>query len=279
MPLFTRNVHFLRPLRLSSRRKVALGTWDSPGDPSVYGIAEYDADAALAYIEKLRQETGVKITMSHFVGKALSVMIAKHPEINCMLRFGRLYPRKSIDACFLVASDETGKDLSAMVIREADKKSTADLAREMDGMVLEIREKGDPAFKQMKKTLGGIPGMLARTVINVSGFLMYALNIWTPLFGTPRDPFGSVIITNIGSLGLDVAFAPLVPYSRVPLLISIGSVREAPAVRDGKVIVARMIRLCVTFDHRLIDGVHAAKMSRTLEAVFKNPEKELAGKA
>src|SRR5262249_21267720 len=102
-----------------------------------------------------------------------------------------------------------------------------------------------------------------------------ALNIWTPLLGTPRDPFGSIMITNIGSLGLDMAFAPLVPYSRVPMLIALGAVREEPVVRGGQITVGKMIRLCSTFDHRVIDGVHAANMVRTAKAIFANPDKEL----
>ncbi len=93
--------------------------------------------------------------------------------------------------------------------------------------------------------------------------------------GAPRDPFGSAMITNVGSLGLETAFAPLVPYSRVPLLISMGAVAEKPIVENCKVIAASLVRLCVTFDHRMIDGIHAAKMYKSLEAIFKNPEKEL----
>jgi pyruvate dehydrogenase E2 component (dihydrolipoamide acetyltransferase) len=83
------------------------------------------------------------------------------------------------------------------------------------------------------------------------------------------------MITSIGSLGLDMAFAPLVPYSRVPLLIAVGVVQDTPVVRDGRIEVAKVSRLCVTLDHRLIDGMHASHMAKTLLATFANPEKEL----
>lgn len=61
---------------------------------------EVDAGPALAYIEKLRSQTGVKVTLSHFVGKAISETFAKHPEINVLQRFGTLYPRKQVDLFF-----------------------------------------------------------------------------------------------------------------------------------------------------------------------------------
>jgi len=120
-----------------------------------------------------------------------------------------------------------------------------------------------------------VPGILAGMVIRFSELFMYALNLWTPLLGTPRDPFGSILITNIGSLGLDMAFAPLVPYSRVPILISIGAVRDMPVVRDNQIVIGRMVRLTVTFDHRLVDGVQIAKMAQTMLKFFAAPEKEL----
>ena len=275
MPLFTRNVKLGKPLRVGSRRIIALGTWGSAGDPSVYGSIDIDAVPALEYIDKLRSKTGKHVTLSHFVGKALALTIAKHPEINCILRFGRFYPRKDIDVCYLVAADDSGQDLSGTIIREADKKSLLDYATEMEANVEAIRKKGDPAFKKMKNTMKLVPGILAGMVIRFSELFMYALNLWTPLLGTPRDPFGSILITNIGSLGLDMAFAPLVPYSRVPILISIGAVRDMPVVRDNQIVIGRMVRLTVTFDHRLVDGVQIAKMAQTMLKFFAAPEKEL----
>ena len=41
------------------------------------------------------------------------------------------------------------------------------------------------------------------------------------------------MITNIGSLGLDTAYAPLVPFSRVPLLFAIGEAKQHVFVENG----------------------------------------------
>ncbi len=273
MPFLTKNVELYRPHRASSWRKIAVGTWKTVGDPSVYGVAEMDVAPALAYLEKMRVLTGVKLTLSHFTGKAIALTLARHPEINCMLRFSRLYPRKNVDVFFQVASDSSGLDLSGMTVRNADRKTIAEIALEMQDRVRAIREEGDPAFKQMKGTMGLLPSWATRYVLGIAGFMMYTLNLWSPLLGSPRDPFGSVMITNIGSLGLDMAFAPLVPYSRVPLLIAVGSAQEAPVVREGKLTVGHICKLSVTFDHRLIDGMHAARMLKTLTAIYADPEK------
>lgn len=272
MSLIRRNVEYGPALKLSSWRKIAMGTWRTAGDPSVYGVLDIDAEAALAYMEKLKAATGTRITISHFMGKALASVMTKYPEMNCVLRFGRLYPRKSVDVFFQVATDPEGKDLSGLTIRAAESKSVVEIAREMEERVARIRAYQDKSYTQMKSTMSLIPGIFVGTILTWIGHLLYSLNIHSSLLGVPRDSFGSAMITNIGSLGLDMAFAPLVPYSRVPLLISLGEVKDRPAVRDGKLTVAKQVRMCVTVDHRLIDGMYGSLMAKALLRIFADPE-------
>jgi pyruvate dehydrogenase E2 component (dihydrolipoamide acetyltransferase) len=262
---------------MTAFRKVAIGTWRTVGDPSVYSTLELETAAAHAYLEKLNQQSSLKITLTHLLGKCVAETIRRHPEMNSLLRFGKLYSRKHVDIFFQVASDTQGNDLSGSTVRKAEDKTVFDFAQIMQKQVSEIRTKGDPAYRKMKNTMKMIPGWLAGFMINLSGFIMYTLNIWTPLLGTPRDPFGSIMITNIGSLGLDSAFVPLVPYSRVPCLIAMGAVKDLPIVKNGKIEIASILKLAVTIDHRVIDGMHASHLAKTLRKVFENPEQELGG--
>jgi pyruvate dehydrogenase E2 component (dihydrolipoamide acetyltransferase) len=83
------------------------------------------------------------------------------------------------------------------------------------------------------------------------------------------------MVTNVGSLGLDLAFAPLVPYSRVAVLLAVAAVQDKPVVKDGQIVIAPILRIGVTVDHRLIDGMHGSKMFKTISAIFADPEKHL----
>jgi pyruvate dehydrogenase E2 component (dihydrolipoamide acetyltransferase) len=76
------------------------------------------------------------------------------------------------------------------------------------------------------------------------------------------------MITSIGTLGMEEAYGPLVPYSRVPLLVAVGAVRETPVVKDGAIVIAPIFKMCITFDHRFIDGVMGAKMVRTVRRLL-----------
>ncbi|HXH75609.1 MAG TPA: 2-oxo acid dehydrogenase subunit E2 [Bacteriovoracaceae bacterium] len=274
MNILSKNMDLGPAIKLSSWRKIAIGTWVSAKDPSVYGILDIDAAPALAYIEKVRLETGMKINLIHVLGKATALVLQRHPEINCVLRWGRLYPRRSVDVFFQVATDKAGHDLSGMTVRQADLKSVQAIATEMQDRVQNIREKGDPGFKKMKNTMGLIPGLFIGYVMNLAEFFLYSLNLWSPAIGAPKDSFGSVMITNVGSLGIETGFAPLVAYSRVPLLLALGMVRPVPVARDGKVVIEEQMRICATFDHRLIDGMVASHMTKALTKILMNPEIE-----
>lgn len=275
MEWLSRNIKYHGEAKLSAFRKVALGTWRTVGDPSVYSELEIDVEPALEYLVRVGEAHQRKLTLTHFVGKACAETVRRHPELNCILRWGKLYRRSDIDIFFQVASDSKGEDLSGTTVRRIDGKNICEIADDMQKKVKRIRDTGDIDYKKMKKTMRSIPAWLSRHLLNFSSYFMYTLNLWTPLLGVPKDPFGSLMITSIGSIGLDRAFVPLVPYSRIPCLIAIGAVREAAIVSNGHIVVKKVVSLCVTFDHRVIDGMHASHMARTLKKIFAEPVKEL----
>jgi pyruvate dehydrogenase E2 component (dihydrolipoamide acetyltransferase) len=110
-------------------------------------------------------------------------------------------------------------------------------------------------------------------VVKLVAFLGYTLNLDLSWLGIQKDPFGSIMVTNIGALGLEAAYVPLVPYSRVPLLLAMGAVKEIPLVEDGKIIIGKVMDINVTFDHRIFEGSHAAIMANRLKAWMENPVK------
>jgi pyruvate dehydrogenase E2 component (dihydrolipoamide acetyltransferase) len=162
-----------------------------------------------------------------------------------------------------------------VTIHQAEAKPLLEIAKEINKKVGAVKNHSDRTYKKMKSIVSLLPSCFTGILLDLSSFLQYSLNLWSPLLGTPKDPLGSIQITNIGSIGLDFAFAPLVPYSRVPMVIAVGAIKDQVVAKDGKAVVVPMLRLCVTFDHRLIDGAHAAKLAKVAEAIFCAPDKEL----
>lgn len=268
------NLDLVRKDDVSSFRKVAIGTWNTVGDPSVYGTMELRMDEAMRYLEEFRKRTGKKLTVSHMMAKAAAMVLKATPDANAILRWNRVYLRKRIGIFFQVVMTDEGPekiDLSGATIYDAEQKSLAQIYDEFNEKVAKVRARQDPALEKTRGTFLKIPYFMLNFILRVIGFLSYTLNWDLRKFGIPQDPFGSMMITNIGTLGLDVAYVPLVPYSRVPILLALGAVKEQPLAENGKLIVGKVMKVNATFDHRFIDGFHAAAMSRILREWIEHP--------
>ena len=83
---------------------------------------------------------------------------------------------------------------------------------------------------------------------------------------------GPVGPSNVSHFGIDVAYAPLVPVSRVPMCLLMGRVEKRSWLDEkGELAVRPVITLSCTFDHRLLDGNKIGKMVRTVRAYMENP--------
>lgn len=263
-----------RKKNVSSFRKIAIGTWRTAYDPSVYGTMEIRMDAALRYMADFRERTGKRITVTHLIAKVIGEILKETPDANAILRFNSIYLRKKIGVFFqVVMTDEgTGKvDLSGLTLYDVDSKSLNEIVSEFEDKVDKVRKRKDPALEKTRKSMLGLPQFLIAGVLRFISFLTYTLNLDMSWAGLPRDPFGSIMVTNIGSLGLDTAYVPLVPYSRVPILLALGAVKEVPVVDNGQIVVGKVMKINATFDHRFIDGYHASVMSRLMRKWLENP--------
>ena len=258
----------------SSFRKIAIGTWSTTYDPSVYGTLRLRMDLAAQYIEEYRKKTGKRLTVSHMMAKATAALLAEIPDANAILRFNRIYRRKNIGIFFQVAMTDQGSDkidLSGATIHDADKKSITEIVDEFQEKVQRVRDRKDPELERTRDTFLKIPFLLLNFVLKLISLVSFALNLDLRWAGLPKDPFGSAMVTNVGSLGLDTAYVPLVPYSRVPLLLATGEIKEVPLVEDGEVVVGKVMDVNATFDHRVIDGFHAAVAAKVLRKWMQDP--------
>ena len=268
------NLELTKKTDVSSFRKIAIGTWQTAYDPSVYGTMEIRMDDAMKYIADFRAKTGKRITVSHLMAKAMGAVFQEVPDANAVLRWNRVYLRKRIGAFFQVVMTDEGAgktDLSGATIYDIEQKSLLQIQDEFQAKVDKVRARKDEALESTRKTFLSIPYLFLNRFLKILGFFSFTLNLDLRWAGIPSDPFGSVMITNVGTLGLDTAYVPLVPYSHVPILLAVGAVKEQPVVIDGAVKVAKMMRVNATFDHRFIDGFHAAVMSRVLRKWLEDP--------
>jgi len=57
----------------------------------------------------------------------------------------------------------------------------------------------------------------------------------------------------------------------VPLLVLVGAVRKMPVVVEDEIVVRPMLTITATFDHRYVDGFHAARFARSVRGYCQAP--------
>jgi pyruvate/2-oxoglutarate dehydrogenase complex dihydrolipoamide acyltransferase (E2) component len=265
------NVVFKGPINMNTWRKVAVATWSTTKDPSIYGFVDVDATHMLETIHKFKA-MGIRLTPTVFAAKAVAVGISKYPTFNTVLRWGKLYERKDIDI-FLQVSTNDGEEenLSGMIIRRADKKTLEEIAVEIAAKAKEIKSGNDPEFQKVKSSMKPFNSWMIARILDFISFFNYGLNLWSPLMGTPRDSLGSAMVTSVGSMGFEYGFAPLVPYSRCPMVMAVGKITEKAVVEHGKIVIKPILPVSVTMDHRHVDGFGASKMFHGFLGFFKHP--------
>lgn len=256
--------------RMSTRRKLAIATWNPPEEGNIYGKLVVDATRALAYLEQLRQRTGEKVTMTHLVGKAVGAAMAKAPLLNGRIVFGKFVPFPSVDLAFLIALEE-GADLAKAKVADIDKKSMVEIAKELRERSGKLRSGGDRDFEKSKGLLRALPTWALKPLVWLTGFMASGLGWEVKALGVERFPFGSCIVTSVGMFGLDEGYVPPTPFARVPAYILVGAVRERPVVVDGKVVAQPQLTITATIDHRFVDGAPLGVMAKRLRALLEDP--------
>lgn len=265
----------LAPLQeYSAFRRLALGSWRTTKDPTIYGSLDVRIEQCIAYLEAFRRRTGLRLTVTHLVTKALGDALRRCPEANAVLRFNRIYLRKHVDISILVVQTDEGEskvDLAAAKVTDVDQKSLYQLVQECEDIIQKVRHRQDKGMEAGKKSTGRIPLFLMGWALDLISFLMFTLNLDLTRFGIPRDPFGGATVTNVGTLGIDTAYVPLVPYTRVPIFLAPGAIKDVPVVEGDQVVPGKVLRLNATFDHRFVDGFHTMILARTIRKYLEDP--------
>lgn len=262
MPLFARNVA-LEPYRpMSAWRKIAVGTWVAPRESNIHARIEVDATAILARVDALAAE-GARVTPLSFLVKAVGDALREHPDTNVLLRLGRIYRR--VDANVFV-SVLVGEDLTGLLVRQCDAKSVREIGEEIRAGSKRLRSGEDRELEDMKRTLNRLPGAIMHSVLQALSFVLYTLNVWTPLLGMSKDPLGSAQVTFLGGIDLEEAWGPLDPYARIPLMVAGGAIRSRPWVVGAEVVARPIMPVCFTVDHRVIDGLGVARFLASVRA-------------
>ncbi|KAF1328737.1 Dihydrolipoyllysine-residue acetyltransferase component of pyruvate dehydrogenase complex, partial [Globisporangium splendens] len=266
---FALQVH-LGPSNMSPRRKLMIASFGPPDSGMILGTLEIDVSKTQTYMAAKRQASGDHITMTHIVLRAMGVALSKAPGVNGHIVFGNYYPAPTVDISCLVAVDG-GKDLGVSQLPSCDTMDLHAICAKLRSDASKLRSGNDQEQKDRNQLLNILPTYVIRPVTNLIGWLGGAVGIRIKPVGVEKYMFGACMVTSVGMLGLDLAFAPLTPYAQTPMLVTVGSIKDKAVVVDGAVAVRPILTITTTIDHRYVDGSEAARMANYVKQYVEDP--------
>ena len=252
-------------------RVTAAAIYTTPTDSRVYGTLDIDVTEAKHFLLKKREE-GVKITMVHMATTVLARAIAFDvPEMNCFIRRGAVVGRHHMDVMVPVqVGGDTG--VTAAIIRNAHSRRVSDIAEEIRGKASKSRGGKEIKAAKNKYVLNRIPWPLRRPVFRLLKWITVDMGVEIKALGLSAHSFGSFVVSDIGSFGLNTGMTALMPAAKIPCVIVLGKMEEKPVVRNGEVVIRTVLPLTGTFDHRIVDGMQIGKLARGIKRNFRKPE-------
>lgn len=264
-----------RPLpHTSSWRKISVGMWDGPGNPAIFGYETLDVTDTLEYLEAVSQASGTRVTLTSLFVRCVARTLEMYPELNVIIINGKVLQRSEVNIFCQVAIPAEAvneADLSGVKLQQVHTMDLVQIAQRLKYRAAKVRRGEDEDIERQKSLIDRVPPVMLKSVVKLFDFLTFNVPVELDALGIHSDPFGTCMISNIGSLDLKLGFAPLIAGARCPLLILPGMVYEDARVHDGEIKIRKVIDTTLTCDHRCYDGYQLSLIAKAIRAFIQHP--------
>ena len=251
-------------------RKVASSIYKKPIDSKIYGTVDLDVTDLEKFIARKRKE-GVKTTLTYIITLILGRAIRQEvPELNTFIRRGKIVQRKQVDGTVSVLL--SGGQMGSVKVENADQLTVDELSEVIGKEIAQSRKGNENDTMQSKNMLSSIPWPIRNWVFKLYRAITIHWGISLPGIGLDANSFGSYVVSNIGTVGLDSGYGSLLPSSNISFVMVLGTVVKKPVVVNDEVVIRKIMKISATLDHRVVDGSHGGRMFRLIKQLVKNPE-------
>lgn len=236
----------------------------------VFLDTDVDMTAVRAHRSAFRLENR-RYSVVSYVLLAAAQVLARHPQANAAVQ-GRYRIRvaRYPDVHGKLALDKAvggHRVVLSAVLPHLDRASLDDIQALVD-----TYRDGDPALMAEfdgVRLLHRLPGLLGRAAFRMA---VRPLRL-------RHTKVGTFAVTSLGHRAVDGFYS----VGGTTITLGVGRITDRPVARDGAVEIAPLMRLSLTFDHRVIDGAEAAdvltEIKDALEGFGHRPDTEASAAA
>ena len=220
-----------------------------------------------------KRRSGYKgLGMLHMFIAAYIRVVSHMPGLNRFVAGQRVYARNDITIDMMVKRSvdlESEETVAKVVFEPTD--TVFDVYQKMNAAVEDIRSSDDSGTEATARTLLKLPRLLLKFAIWVIRVLDYFDLLPSALLEV--SPFhGSMIITDLGSLGIPPIYHHIYNFGSVTLFFGMGTVEKVAVVEKGEARMKRFLPIGITADERVCSGAHYAAFFGTMSYLLNHPE-------
>lgn len=240
---------------------------------SVYFKQTIDLSKTIPWMDFYNQHTGRNMNILKLFITFAGKMLHENPRLNRYCTGHRIYQREgvfiSVSAKKKLANDAKIVLLKVQIEKEASLEKVDDTFKALLG---EGRSGKEIHQEKEVNLFLKLPGFLLTLMIKGVNWL--DRRHWLPaIFADPDPLFSSVIVANLGSVGLNAAYHHLYEYGNCPFFAVIGCMRDELFVENGQTKTRPVVDIKYTFDERIEDGLACAFALAGFKELMEDPEK------
>ena len=242
-------------------------------DACNYFEGEVDITETDRWLREQRRGGCKGLGMLHLFIAAYVRVVSHMPGLNRFVSGQRVYARNEILVNMMVKySVEPDSPETVAKVSFEPTDTIFDIYNKMNAAVEEIRS-GDTSGTE--NTAGALMKM-PRLVLKFAVWLIRLFDYfdWLPMSLLRVSPFhGSMIITDLGSLGIGPIYHHIYNFGNLPVFLAFGAKRrEVELDRHGQPVEHKYVDYKIVCDERICDGSYYASAFKYLRYYLKNPD-------
>lgn len=256
--------------RIHPYRKIMQYIMPTRNESIVYFDEYINAEKLLAYAEEAKKSFGADIT--HCLVGATGAALLHNPAMNRFVVGRRLYQRFGHYITFSMKRKRQDKKskLSVVKIPVSEGQTFKQLVSDIEAKInVERSDKVTYADKEFS-IFNAIPRPFLRAFVVIFKTLDY-FNCLPQSFIRNDALYSSIVLTNLGSVGMDAGYHHLYEWGTCPLFLTVGKVTDLPVVRDGQIVAQKTLHIRFSYDERIEDGMTAGGGITALKKILEDP--------
>jgi hypothetical protein len=262
-----RNLHFftqLLPYLMPTRTEAA-----------IYFEQEFDVTKTLEYVKRKKAEpAGLKISLFYILLYAAIRVIAQRPKMNRFVSGFRYYQRNRISFNFVAKRElnDEGEEIN-VTMSFSPFLSLEEFCKKINDFISSLKKGSSSNAERLNSFLTNLPRFCIKLIFALVRFLDYH-NALPRSFIDALPFYSTIFFANVGSVGIDAPFHHNFEIGNCGIFCAIGKTcKENYLCPDGTLNVRDKVKITLTFDDRITDGIYCARAVDMVRELVENPEK------